>query len=97
MKLDPIKEIKIEHRVEIEKKQEFKLIGRTVRRKGQFLFAFNDTTNEVYKVPVQKINIVDFDNKNASTHKAVINPEHKMILAINLKNAQRKFKKLLKV
>ena len=95
MKLDPVKTLKIEHKIPVEKKQEYKMIGRAFKRRGQYLFALNNTTNEVYKVPIQKVDTIDIQKKDASTNKAVINPNHKMLWAINLKNAKRKFERQL--
>ena len=85
--------LKIEHRVDVKKKQEYKLIGRHIKKPGQHLFALNTDTKEVYKVELQKINTIDINRKNVSTSKAVVNPEHPMLWSINLKNAIRKFNK----
>lgn len=95
MKLDVHKDIRIESKIQTKKKQEFKQIGSTQRKRGQFLFALDPDTNIAYKVDVQKVTIADFTKSDASSHKAVINPNHPILWAINLKNAQRKFQKLL--
>jgi len=95
MKLDPIKDIKIEHKVSVEKKQEFKIIGRTINKRGMFIFAYDPDKKEVYKLDIQKRKTINFKRKDASYKRAFVNPKHKMLWAINKKNAERKFKKLL--
>ena len=95
--LEKHKDLKIVHQVKIKKQQEYKRIGSTRRKKGQFLFAYDPELEKVYKIEVEKISIIDIDKENVGTHKAKINPAHPMIYAINYKNAVRKFKKLLKL
>ena len=96
MKLDPHKDIKIESKIQAEKKQEFKQIGRTIKKPGQHLFALNIDNNRVYKVEVQQVKTIDFEKTDVSPNKAVVNPNHPMLWAINLKNAERKFSKNFK-
>lgn len=89
--------LKIEHRKEIEKKQEFKHIGNIKKKKGQFLFAMNPDTFEVYKVELQTKIFFDVSKKKeVGTHKAIINPKHPLMYALNEKNANRKFQFLTK-
>lgn len=91
MNLDPHKNIKIEHKIEIKKKQEFKIIGSQRKRRGQKLFALNKEKLQVYEVEIQRKEAVDITSKRQTSHKAVINPNHPMLWAINRKNAIRKF------
>ena len=85
--------IKIESETQHEKKQEFKHLGSGTKKRGMFLFGLNTDTLEIYKVKVEKKKHFDVTKKKESaTNKAVINPNHKFLYAINLKNAKRKFK-----
>jgi|TARA_Y100000310_G_C20704425_1_gene834090 hypothetical protein len=91
MNLDSHKNIKVEHRIEAEKKQEFKLIGSQRKRRGQKLFALDRDNLKVYEVEIQRKEVAELNKKLKTTHKAVINPKHPMLWAINRKNAIRKF------
>lgn len=93
MKLDPHQNIKVESKIQAEKKQEFKQIGRTIKKPGQHLFAYNTETSKVYKVEIQQVKTVDFTKTDCSPSRAIVNPNHPMLWAINLKNAERKFGK----
>lgn len=91
MFLEPHKNLKIEHKIEAKKKQEFKLIGSQRKRRGQKLFALDKEKLEVYEVEIQRKEAVDLTSKRRTSHKAVVNPKHPMLWAINRKNAIRKF------
>jgi hypothetical protein len=83
---------KIESRVQYEKKQEFKHLGAGTKKAGMFIFGLNPDTLEVYKVVVIKKKHFDITKKTeTASNKAVINPNHRFIHSINLKNAKRKF------
>ena len=74
-----------------EKNQESKWIGSTRKQKGLTLFAKDPDKNEVYAVPIEKRVALDVTSKKeVATHKAVVNPNHKTLWALNLKNAKRK-------
>lgn len=89
--------LKIEHRQQQEKKQEYKFIGSKVKKKGQFLFALDLDKNSVYKIKVLEKKAFDISKKQEKgIYEAVINPNHPFLYAINLSNAERKFKKLYK-
>lgn len=74
----------------IKKKHEYKLIGSLRYRKGLKLYAINEDEN-VYLVDVLDKKVLDLD-KGAGIKKAVINPNHRMVWALNVKNAIRKLK-----
>jgi len=96
MRLDQHKSLKIEHKIPVEKQQEFKFIGTGKKRSGQYLFAMNNETFEVYKVKLEKrkeFNVVS--KTEIAINKAVVNPNHHFLYAINLKNAVRKFGKII--
>lgn len=96
MELDPIKSVKIEQKIVFEKQQEFKMIGRTIHKKGMVLFAYDTDKNEVYKVNIEKKKTISYTKTKGSHLRAYVNPAHPMLWAINQKNAARKFKKNLK-
>lgn len=88
----------IEHRKQIEKQQEFKFLGTAVKKRGQKLYAFDTTSEEVYEVQVQERKILEINKKNQTGKwRAVINPKHPMLYAINKKNAVKKFLKNLQL
>lgn len=75
------------------KQQEFKFIGSVRRKKGQTLFAVDPQTREVYKVPMERRVALDLSNKKeVAKTKAVVDPAHPLIWALNIKNAKRKLK-----
>ena len=79
---------------EIKQKQEFKYLGATRKRKRLKLFALNHDTGEVYEVKLEVRKAYDVTTKREnSIYKAVINPSHKPVFALNLKNAKRKLMK----
>ena len=87
--------LKIEHEQKREVKQEYKFIGNTRKKRGQFLFALDLDKNLVYKVEVQSKKAFDTAKKQEiGIYKATINPNHPILYALNLLNAIRKFKKL---
>ena len=90
--LEGHKNLKIEHRIQAEKQREFKLIGRQLKQKGQKLYGFDTLKNTVYEVEIQKQEVIDIQKNKVSSNKAIVNPNHPMLWAINLKNAIRKFK-----
>ena len=77
---------------EMTKKQEFKHIGSTRRKKGLKLFAKNPDNSQVYEVTVNHRKVIDMTSKtDKGAYKAVVNPSHKTLWAVNMKNALRKF------
>lgn len=85
---------RMEERQQAEKKQEYKHWGQGAKKKGMTLYAINMDTKEVYPVKIEKKMVYDTSKKmEVATHKAHINPEHQMVLAINKKNATRKLLK----
>jgi len=96
MNLEGHKKIKIEHRQEKKKKQEFKHIGDIPKKRGQSLYGINPDTKEVYKVIIEKKEVFDVQKKKETgTYKAIVNSEHRFIYALNIKNAKRKLNKLI--
>ena len=84
----------IEKHSEIKKKQEFKYLGATRKKKGLKLFALDNDTGEVYEVNLEKRKAYDVTTrKENSIYRAVVNPNHKPVFALNLKNAKRKLLK----
>lgn len=91
--LEPHKNINIKHRVEAEKQREFKLIGSHRKKRGQKLFALDKEKLKIYEVEIHRKEVLDLTKKVKTTHKAIVNPKHPMLWAINIKNAIRKFNK----
>lgn len=76
------------------KQQEFKFLGSSKRKRGQFLFAYDPDKNLVYKVDVViRKEFNPFEKKEVGQYKVVLDPRHKMLWSINHKNATRKFLK----
>lgn len=93
MNLDVHTNNPIEHRQEAEKKQEFKHIGHGRKRKGHTLFAFDTEINEIYEVGLTVVKVFDVSKKlEVSNFRAVVNPKHPHLYALNKTNAKRKFK-----
>ncbi len=80
-----------EDRQEITKKQEFKRIGSTRKKNGQHLYAKSNETGNVYRVPIETRTEFHVGKGEQGTHKAVVNPNHKTLWALNMENALRKF------
>lgn len=86
---------KIEERKQVEKQQEFKFIGAVEKKRGQSLYAKDNETNEVYKVIIEQRKVFDTTkDKEVSTYKATVNPNHLYAFALNIKNAQKKFDRM---
>lgn len=67
-------------------------------KEGLNLYALDNETGEIYEVQVQKREGERKTKKNGKgnfiiegSHRADVNPNHKLIWALNLKNAYRKF------
>ena len=75
--------------------QEFTLKGRIILRRGMFLFACNykDMTVEIVN-PQRKV-IMNSDGSITKQNKAFYDPNCLYIQAINQKNAERKFIKII--
>lgn len=81
-----------EIRVDAEKKLEYKLVGATRRRRGLKLFALDSTSGAVYEVAVEDKKTLDLtDDKGVGKFQANIHPDHKLLWALNISNALRKF------
>lgn len=94
--LEVHKNNKIEHKQEIEKKQEYKFIGNGKMRKGLTLYAYDYEKKEIYKPELIKTEAFDTTAKRPiSTYKCLLNPTHLHIYALNLKSASKKINKLL--
>lgn len=80
--------------VELPKKNEF--LGSSKRKRGQYLFGYDPDTNTVYKVKTEKVIELDpyFEVEVQRVTRAHVAPTHKLVWAINYKNAIRKFPKL---
>lgn len=97
MKLDVHNNLKIETKAEIIKQHEFKYIGSSRHRKGLTMYAFDIENRQIYVVEITKKVIFDITKKKEIAHlKAVLRPKHLHIYALNLKNAIRKFTRMLK-
>lgn len=90
--LEKHKDLKIEHRVQAEKQQEFKLVGRQKKRPGQHIFGYDPETKTVYKLEIVKEEVVDITKKMGSASKAIVNTKHSMLWSFDMKNAIRKFR-----
>ena len=87
--------IKIESKQEIKQQQEFKHIGAGRKRKGLTMFAFNYDEQKIYAVKLEKKTVFDVTKRReVAMYKAVINPNHPHLYAMNMQNAIRKFNKL---
>jgi hypothetical protein len=89
--LEKHKDLKIEIHAEIKKKHEYGQIGRLKKRPGLRLYGYNPDEQKVYEVFIETEKTIDLKKDLASTHKSIVNPKHKMLWALNLKNAIRKF------
>lgn len=93
----------IEQQVKKEARQimeNLKQVGSTRSRlkEGLRLYALDNGTGDIYEVQVQKREGERKTKKNGKgnfiiegSHRADVNPNHKLIWALNLKNAHRKF------
>lgn len=89
MKITP--EIRTESKQEKKQKQEFKFIGSMRKRRGHKLFGLCPDKG-AYEVEIKDKKTFDMSKKNEhGQFKAVINPNHSMVFALNIKNAKRKF------
>lgn len=85
---------KIEHKQQKEKQQEYKFIGSSTRKRGQFLFGLDIDKNEVYQIHLVAKKEFDITKHREVGHcQVTVNPTHPVLYAVNLKNATRKFKK----
>lgn len=91
LKLTP--ETQINH--EIKQKHEYKLIGSVKNKKGMRLFSFDPSTEKIKMVEIMDRKELDLTSGHTGKKKAVINPNNIHVWAINLKNAERKFNKIL--
>lgn len=91
-KLDVHTNTRIEERKQFEKQQEFKHVGSGRRKPNQTLYAINTDTMEIYEVEIAKKTVFDVSKKKeVCSLKAVVNPKHPHLYALNKKNAKRKF------
>lgn len=88
--------IKVESKIKKEVKQEYKLLGTGILKPGQKLFGMGDDL-KIYQVSIIRKKTVAYKNeKKASSMKAQINPNHMFLKAINMKNALRKFRNMIR-
>lgn len=76
-------------------RQEYKFIGRIRIHPGQKLYEFNTETREINEVKLTGEVQVDRFGKPVKRLKAHNNPKCIYVTAINMKNAKRKFIKLI--
>jgi len=96
--LEEIRDLKPQVEVTQEKeiKQEFKFLGSARRKKGQNLYSWNPLTGEVVQVNLTRRIAFDISKKQEQGNfKIVINPNHPLLWALNQKNAEKKFRKML--
>lgn len=85
--------------VKAEEKVEYKQLGATRRRKGLNLYALDNETGKIYVIEVEDKKEVDLTAaftedqgvKRTGKFKAHVNPDHKLMWALNKKNALRKY------
>ena len=85
---------KIKEERQINKKQEFKFLGSGRYKRGLTFFAYDYANDKIYKPELIKKTLVVFKSEKASAkYKVVLNPEHYMFWALNMKNAIKKVAK----
>ena len=77
--------------------KEFKFLGSFRKIKGLTLYGWNVQTGEIKPLEIEKKVFVGIDGKPVSKKNCTINPNEVMpIQALNLKNAARKVRKILR-
>jgi len=82
--------------VQAKRQQEYKLIGSIVHMPGLTLFEWNVLMGEIKKCEVQHQVIVGIDGKVINKHKATQQKDCHYFEALNMKNAQRKVRNIIK-
>ncbi len=89
--------------IQAEQKQEYKLVGSMVIPRGMKLFSFNPDSREfkeVHRTPIDTASFTDVIQHKTDIAvkktKAIHDPKAVYIIAINKKNAMRKFINLIK-
>ena len=86
--------INIEHKQQKEDQQEYKVIGSSKKKVGQFLFGLDINKNEVYQIRLEVKKEFDITkHKEIGHYQVTVNPSHPLLYASNLRNAKRKFEK----
>ncbi len=89
-----LNKIKIEHKQQKEDQQEYKFIGSSIKKRGQFLFGLDIDKDEVYQIRLEVKKEFDITKGMEVGHYQVtVNPTHPLLYASNLRNAIRKFEK----
>jgi hypothetical protein len=79
-----------------QQKQEYKYVGSKRHIPGLKLWELNIENFEIKEVEIVKTVAIGTDKKPVFTKKANYNPKHLYCQALNLKNAEKKFEKIIK-